>query len=226
MATLYIVATPIGNLKDITLRGLEILREADVIACEDTRHTKKLLTAYEIGKRLISCHANNPERSIAAVLEALDEGKTVAYATDAGTPGLSDPGSLLSSRVREAGHEVLPLPGPSAMTALMSVAGIGGKTLTFEGFLSPKGGRRRRRLQDLLDREENFLLYESPYRILKLLGDIADLGGERTVVIGREMTKIHEEYLVGTAKELLEELERREKVQGEFSLLVAGQKKF
>jgi 16S rRNA (cytidine1402-2'-O)-methyltransferase len=226
MAILYIVATPIGNLKDITLRGLDILREADVVACEDTRHTKKLLSAYEIGKRLISCHANNPERGIAAVLEELDADKSVAYATDAGTPGLSDPGSLLAGRVREAGHAVIPVPGPSAMTALMSVAGIGGKTLTFEGFLSPKQGRRRRRLQELLMREENFLLYESPYRILKLLGDIADLGGERKVVIGREMTKIHEEFLAGTAKELLEELEKREKTQGEFSLLVAGKKKF
>ena len=134
MAVLYILATPIGNLGDITLRGLDILREVDVVACEDTRHTKKLLSAYEIGKRLISCHANNPERGIAAVLEELDAGKKVAYATDAGTPGLSDPGSLLAGRVREAGHEVLPIPGPSAMTALMSVAGIGGKTLTFEGF--------------------------------------------------------------------------------------------
>ena len=225
MAILYIVATPIGNLKDITLRSLDILREVDMIACEDTRHTKKLLSAYEIGKRLVSCHANNPERGVVAVLAALEAEKTVAYATDAGTPGLSDPGSLLAGRVREAGHEVIPLPGPSAMTALMSVAGIGGKTLTFEGFLSPKQGRRRRRLEELLGREENFLLYESPHRILKLLGDIADLGGERKMVIGREMTKLHEEYLTGTAAELLEELEKREKVQGEFSLLVAGKKK-
>lgn len=226
MATLYIVATPIGNLRDITLRALDILSEVDAVACEDTRHTKKLLSAYELGKKLISCHANNPERGIGAVLGELETGNSVAYATDAGTPGLSDPGSLLAGRAREAGHEVIPIPGPSAMTSLMSVAGIGGKTLTFEGFLSPKQGRRRRRLEELLGREENFLLYESPYRVLKLLADIADLGKERKVVIGREMTKIHEEYLSGTAGELLEELEKREKTQGEFSLLVAGKKKF
>jgi 16S rRNA (cytidine1402-2'-O)-methyltransferase len=136
MATLSIVATPIGNLGDITLRALETLKAADVIACEDTRHTLKLLTHFEIRKPLVACYAYEEEKGAARILGLLEEGKHVAYCSDAGTPGLSDPGSLAARKAREAGHRVEPIPGPSAFAALISAAGSGGRTFTFDGFLS------------------------------------------------------------------------------------------
>jgi 16S rRNA (cytidine1402-2'-O)-methyltransferase len=142
--------------------------------------------------------------------------------SDAGTPSLSDPGSLLVRMVREAGHEIVPIPGPSAFATLLSVAGLGGKSVLFEGFLSPKPGRRRSRLRELMARPEAFVLYESPYRILKLLADIADIDGGRQLVMGREMTKMHEEIRSMTASALLEELSGRKEQKGEFALAVAG----
>ncbi len=225
MGTLYIVATPIGNLKDITLRALEILRDVDVIACEDTRHTLKLLNTYEIKKPLMSCNAKAESQAAAKIVALLDDGKDVAYASDAGTPAISDPGSLLVSEARNAGFLVLPVPGPSASAALSSVAGIRGKGFFFEGFLSPKKGRRRKRIEELAAREEPFLLYESPFRIVKLMEDLADICPERPVLIGREMTKVYEEYIDGDCKSVFEELKERAKILGEFSLLVGGKKK-
>jgi 16S rRNA (cytidine1402-2'-O)-methyltransferase len=223
MGQLCLVATPIGNLGDITLRALETLRRADAIACEDTRHTLKLLTHFEIRKPLLSCHANDEERGAARVLALLAEGKTVAYCSDAGTPGLSDPGSLLARRAREAGHEVTPLPGASAFAALVSAAGIGGRSFLFDGFTSPKSGRRRARIEELMARDESFVLYESPYRIDKLLSEIAAIDPERRVCVGREMTKIHEEFVVGTAREVLSRFSGDGERRGEFAVLVAGQ---
>jgi 16S rRNA (cytidine1402-2'-O)-methyltransferase len=223
MGQLCLVATPIGNLGDITLRALETLRRADAIACEDTRHTLKLLTHFEIRKPLLSCHANDEERGAARVLVLLAEGKTVAYCSDAGTPGLSDPGSLLARRAREAGHEVTPLPGASAFAALVSAAGIGGRSFLFDGFTSPKSGRRRARIEELMARDESFVLYESPYRIDKLLSEIAAIDPERRVCVGREMTKIHEEFVVGTAREVLSRFSGDGERRGEFAVLVAGQ---
>ena len=169
MSTLYIAATPIGNLGDITVRVLETFKTVDVIAAEDTRHTLQLLTHFEIRKPLISCRAQNEEEASKKIIGLLDEGKSVAFASDAGTPGISDPGAVLVKRVREAGHTVVPLPGASAFATLISVAGPGGKTIVFEGFLSPKPGRRRSRLRELLATGWAFVLYESPYRIVKLL---------------------------------------------------------
>jgi 16S rRNA (cytidine1402-2'-O)-methyltransferase len=222
MGTLRLVATPIGNLGDITLRALEALKTADAIACEDTRHTLKLLSHFEIRKPLLSCHANDEARGAERVIALLDEGKTVAYCSDAGTPGLSDPGSLLARRAREAGHEVTPLPGPSAFAALVSAAGMGGRSFLFDGFPSPKAGRRRSRVAELMAREESFVLYESPYRIIALMEEIALADPARRVCIGREMTKIHEEFLAGSASEVLETLKSREDPRGEFAVLVAG----
>ena len=225
MATLYIVATPIGNLGDITIRALDVLKQVDTIACEDTRHTRKLLTHYEISKSLLSCRSQNEVQAARKVIDLLEEGKDCAFVSDAGTPGLSDPGARLVEEVRGAGFGVVPLPGPSAMTSLLSVAGFGGRTLTFDGFLSPKGGKRKKRIEELLEREENFVLYESPHRILKVLADIAEKEPERKIIVGREMTKIHEEFVTGPAREVSQAFMERNSLKGEFVILVSGRKK-
>ncbi len=221
MASLYIVATPIGNLEDVTYRAVRILGEVDVVAAEDTRQTRKLLDRYGISpKMMISCRARNEEASSKGIVKLLDEGRDVAYASDAGTPGVSDPGSRLAASVREAGFPVIPLPGASAVTTLMSVAGTAGKGFVFEGFLSPKSGRRRSRLKELLQIEMIFVLYESPYRIIKLLDDLQDLAPERKILLGREITKKFEEFLSGSVAEVLAELSSRGTLKGEFALLV------
>ena len=225
MAVLFIVATLIGNLKDISLRALECLQEADLVACEDTRRSLKLLTHYGIRKPLLSCHGHNEEKASIRIAGLLEEGKKVAYLSDAGTPALSDPGSRLVRAIQDRGYPVVPLPGPSAFATLLSVAGFPDKTVTFEGFLSPKSGRRRSRLRELLQRGEAFLLYESVHRILKLLDDIAEEESGRPIVVGREMTKEFEEYLRGTAGEVKQRLQERDAVKGEFSVLVSGGKK-
>ena len=222
MGSLYIVATPIGNLADITFRAVEVLKAVEVIACEDTRHTVKLLNAYGIRKHLVSCRSGNEAKAAENLVEVLSRGGDVAYVSDAGTPVVSDPGAVLCSLVREAGFSVVPLPGASAFAALVSVAGFGGRTVTFDGFLSPKEGRRKRRLAELIEREENFLLYESPFRILKLLKNLAELAPGRRVCIGREMTKVHEEFLRGYPEEVLTELGERSSIKGEFAIMVEG----
>lgn len=222
MSNLYIVATPIGNLGDITFRALETLKSVDVVAAEDTRHTLQLLTHFEIRKPLVSCRSQNEEDAAVKIIAMLDEGKNVAFASDAGTPGVSDPGAVLVKMTREAGHTVIPIPGASAFATLLSVAGPGGKTVVFEGFLSPKPGRRRSRLRELMATGWAFVLYESPYRIVKLLADIADIEYERHVVIGREMTKLHEEIVEGSAGQLLEDFSSRSKILGEFAVFVSG----
>ena len=224
MATLFIIATPIGNLGDITFRALEILKTVDIVACEDTRRTLQLLNHFGVKARLISCRARNELMASRKILEVLDEGGNAAFASDAGTPGLSDPGSVLVRATREAGYSVIPIPGPSAFAALVSIAGGLDKSVLFEGFLSPKPGRRRSRLAELLETHEGFILYESPFRIVKLMKDLADLEGERYACLGREMTKLHEEYLSGSVLEILGQLSARERQLGEFSLYVSGKK--
>ncbi len=219
------VATPIGNLEDITLRALRILKEVDVVACEDTRHTRKLLTHFEITARLIATHAKNEEQSARGIIMLLAEGKDVAYVSDAGTPGISDPGTRLVRLVRDAGFTVVPVPGASAFSALCSVSGYTGGSILFDGFLSPKGGKRRTRLQQLLDRGEAFVLYESPFRVVKLLEDLAGLAPGRTVLVGRELTKIYEELVEGTAEEVFSEFSQRQSIKGEFVLLVSPEKR-
>ena len=218
------VATPIGNLEDITMRALNVLKSVDVIACEDTRHTSLLLSRYDIKKRTIACHAHNEEASSKGIIALLDQGQSVAYCSDAGTPGISDPGAVLAGLARDAGHTVVPVPGPSAFATLVSVAGAGGKTLIMEGFLSPKPGRRRSRLRELMATGAAVVIYESPYRITKLLTDIADIESDRRVVVGRELTKLHEEIIDGTAAEMRDEFASRTKILGEFAIFISGNK--
>lgn len=225
MSTLYIVGTPIGNLGDITYRAVETLKNVDVVAAEDTRHTLQLLTHLEIRKPLISCRAQNEKIAAQKIIQLMDEGRNIAFASDAGTPGISDPGAILAGLVRKAGHSVVPIPGPSAFATLASVAGAGGKTLIFEGFLSPKPGKRRSRLKELLSTEDAIVLYESPFRIVKLLTDIADIDNNRRVVVGRELTKLHEEIVEGTAAELRDDFTSRASIKGEFAVFISGIKK-
>jgi len=222
MATLYIIGTPIGNLGDISFRAAEILKTVDLVACEDTRRTLKLLTHLGIRVKMLSCRSHNEQFAAEKVLDALKQGQTVAYASDAGTPALSDPGAVLARAAAEAGHDVIPIPGPSAFSAILSVAGGRDKTVIFEGFLSPKPGRRKSRLRKLMAMDAACVIYESPYRILKLMGDVAEIDKDRYICLGREMTKIHEEYLRGTAAEILEILSRKKEQIGEFSLYISS----
>jgi 16S rRNA (cytidine1402-2'-O)-methyltransferase len=224
VAILYIIGTPIGNLGDISFRAVETLKTADLVACEDTRRTVKLLSHLGISVKLISCRSQNEQFAAEKVIAALGEGKTVAYASDAGTPAISDPGAVLSRLAAAAGHDVIPIPGPSAFASLVSVAGGMDKTVIFEGFLSPKAGRRRSRLRELLALEAAFVLYESPFRVLKLLADLAEFDGERYVCVGREMTKVHEEYLRGPAAEIFAKMSQKSEQLGEFSVYISGKK--
>ena len=225
MAILYIIGTPIGNLGDLSFRALETLKNVSLVACEDTRRTLKLLSHFGISVKMLSLRAQNEQLDAEKVISALKEGNDVAYVSDAGTPALSDPGTILVRKAVEAGFEAVPIPGPSAFASLVSVSGGLDKTVIFEGFLSPKSGRRRKRLRELLDTGAGFVLYESPFRLLKLLEDLADLESERYVCVGKEMTKIHEEYLRGTAGKIhLTFLEKSAKngIRGEFSVYVSG----
>jgi len=222
MAELFIIGTPIGNLGDISFRAVETLKKADLVACEDTRRTLKLLSHLGIKVKMLSCRSQNEEFAAEKVLAALNQGQTVAYASDAGTPALSDPGAVLARMAAQGGHEVIPIPGPSAFASLLSVAGGKDKTVIFEGFLSPKPGRRKSRLRELMAMNAACVLYESPFRILKLLGDIAEIDSGRYICIGREMTKIHEEFIRGSAAQVLEILEQKKEQIGEFSVYLSG----
>jgi 16S rRNA (cytidine1402-2'-O)-methyltransferase len=222
MAELFIIGTPIGNLGDISFRAVETLKKADLIACEDTRRTLKLLNHLGIKAKLLSCRSQNEEFAAGKVITALNQGQTVAYASDAGTPAISDPGAALAGMAALAGHSVIPIPGPSAFAALLSVAGGRDKTVVFEGFLSPKPGRRKSRLRELMAMDAACVLYESPFRILKLLEDIVEIDNNRYVCLGREMTKIHEEFVRGKAAEALEILVQKKEQLGEFSLYISG----
>jgi len=224
MATLYIIGTPIGNLGDICFRAVETLKKVDLVACEDTRRTLKLLNHLGIQVKMLSCRSQNEEFAAEKVISALNQGQTVAYASDAGTPALSDPGAVLAVMAAQAGHDVIPIPGPSAFAALLSVAGGRDKTVVFEGFLSPKAGRRKSRLRELMAMDAACVIYESPFRILKLLEDIAEIDSERYICIGREMTKIHEEFIRGSAAEALNILGKKREQIGEFSLYISGNK--
>lgn len=224
MSTLFIVATPIGNLNDISARALETFRNSDVIAAEDTRHTLQLLSHFEIRKHLVSCRARNEEEASKKIIDLLNDNQNVAFASDAGTPALSDPGAILVKAARKAGHTVVPIPGASAFATLLSVAGGYDKTVVFEGFLSPKPGRRRSRVQELMSQESATIFYESPFRIVKLLEVITDIDKERYVVVGREMTKLHEEIVAGSAEEILDLFQKRDKILGEFAVFVSHHK--
>jgi len=222
MAVLYMIGTPIGNLGDISFRAVETLKNADLVACEDTRRTMKLLSHLGIRVKMLSCRSHNEEFAAEKIVNALNQGQIVAYASDAGTPALSDPGAVLARAAVHAGHDVIPIPGASAFAALLSIAGGKDKTIVFEGFLSPKPGRRKSRLKELMSMDAACLLYESPFRILKLMTDIVEIDNERYVCLGREMTKIHEEYLRGSAAEVLGKLIEKKEQIGEFSVYISG----
>lgn len=220
MAELYVVATPIGNLDDITLRALEILRGSELIVCEDTRHTRKLLSHYDIHAQTAAFHAHSSGQSVETLVHRIEGLTRVSLVTDAGTPGVSDPGAILVQACREAGHRIIPIPGVSALTALVSVAGPVGRTVVFDGFLSPKSGKRKNRLSELVSRKETFVVYESPHRLVKMIADLADVFPEADVVIGREMTKAFEEIMAGSVQEVLEMLSSRSQIKGECAVLV------
>lgn len=220
MSTLYMVASPIGNMEDITLRALKVLESVSVVACEDTRHTGQLLKHFNLSKRCIACHAHNEAESAKGIIALLDRGEDVAYLSDAGTPGISDPGARLAEAVRQAGHPVVPLPGANAAVTLLSAAGNVGRTFTFEGFLSPKKGRRRRRLEELVGRGEAFVIYESPFRVVKTLEDVGEVDPAAHIVMGRELTKAFEEILSLPVGELVAVLKARPAIKGEFALVV------
>jgi 16S rRNA (cytidine1402-2'-O)-methyltransferase len=218
---LYVVATPIGNLEDISPRAVRILGEVDLIACEDTRHTRKLLDRYGIAKPLVSYHEHNEQPRAAELLGDLQAGKNIALVSDAGTPLIADPGYRLVEQARERGVTVTPLPGPCALIAALSASGLPTDSFLFHGFLPPKQGQRRKLLVELKTLEATLIFYEAPHRILETLEDIAATLGERTVVLARELTKIHEEFLRGTPAELQSALAERSSVKGEITVMVA-----
>jgi 16S rRNA (cytidine1402-2'-O)-methyltransferase len=219
---LYVVATPIGNLEDVTLRALHILESADTIAAEDTRRTRHLLTHYGISRPLISYHDHNKMRQAPRILALLQQGQSVALVTDAGTPGIADPAYYLLQHLLAHDMPIIPIPGPTAVTAALSAAGLPTDRFVFEGFLPVKAGRRRQRLERLGHEPRTIVLYESPHRLLKLLQEIVThLGAERRVVIARELTKRFEEIRRGTAASLLDELQHQT-MRGEYTVLIAG----
>lgn len=221
MSTLYAVATPIGNLKDMTYRAVEVLKDVDVIAAEDTRCTSNLLKHYNITqKKLISFHSHNELNSTKGIIKMLDDGLNVAICTDAGTPCISDPGARLVEALKSTEHKVVPIPGASAATCLVSIAGNCGKEWLFEGFLPKTAGKQKKQLEKLLSYDVAFIIYESPFRILKLLNLISSLSPKRNITLAREMTKMHEEIISASAKDMLKEFEKRDNIKGEFALLV------
>lgn len=217
--TLYVVATPIGNLEDLTLRALRVLKEVDLIACEDTRRTRTLLARYTISTAVTSYFEHNKLRKGEVLLRLLREGRSIALVTDAGTPGISDPGFLLVKEAREAGIRVVPVPGPSAVVAALSAAGIPAERFVFEGFLPAKPGRRLKRLKALRELETTVVLYEAPHRLLKTLGAVREVFGEVPLVVARELTKQFEEVRVGPPSAQLAHFGDRA-IKGEFTLVI------
>ena len=221
--TLYVVATPLGNLEDITFRAVRTLKEVAVVACEDTRRTVKLLNRYEIRTPLFIYHDYNKERAGAQLLSRLKEGNHVALVSDAGTPGISDPGYEMVREAIAAGIHVEIVPGPSALVAALVVSGLPTDHFVFEGFLPARREKRRKALQQLSQEARTLVLYESPNRVAAFLADAADvLGGQRRGCIVRELTKVHEEILRGTLDELAAELGGRESVLGEVTVVIGG----
>jgi 16S rRNA (cytidine1402-2'-O)-methyltransferase len=217
---LYVVATPIGNLEDITYRAVRILREAGLIACEDTRHTRKLLDHYGIEGKLVSYHEHNEAERAQELVERLLEGVSVAQVSDAGMPGISDPGYRVIKSAIEQGIAVVPVPGPSALIAALAASGLPTDAFEFRGFLPAKSGQRRTELESIRPREHTMIFYEAPHRIHESIDDIvAVLGPERPIVIARELTKVHEEFLRGTVREVAENIRDRE-LKGEITILI------
>lgn len=218
---LYIVATPIGNLEDITLRALRILREVDVIAAEDTRHSLKLLNHFAITKPLVSYWSEKEQVKAEEILDKLKSGLSVALISDAGTPGISDPGSVLIKRAIEEKIDIIPIPGPSAHIAALSVSGIPTEEFIFLGFLPSKSGQRQKHLHELKHDTRTLIFYEAPHRLLQALADIQEILGDRRAALAKEISKIHEEVLRGTLSEVLASLRTR-MIAGEYVIIVEG----
>lgn len=220
--TLYVVGTPLGNLEDMTFRAIATLREADAIAAEDTRHTGKLLHYFQIKTPQISYHDHNCRSRIPEVLDRLQRGQAIALVSDAGMPGISDPGYELVRACREVSIPVVPIPAASAAVTALSVSGLPSDRFVFEGFLPTKGRERRDRLEQLKAETRTILLYESPHRLVQTLTDlVAQWGGDRPLVIAREITKLHEEFWRGTLQSALKDYQHRNPI-GEYTLVIAG----
>jgi 16S rRNA (cytidine1402-2'-O)-methyltransferase len=220
----YVVATPIGNLGDITLRAIETLKSADLILCEDTRETKKLLDKYNISKPTMSYHAQSKLAKIDKIFELLEEGKNIALVSDAGTPGISDPGALLVSKIKEKfsdSVQIIPIPGATALITALSASGLPTHKFTFLGFLPHKKGRETL-FKEIAGTKRTMIFYESPHRILKTLESLVKFCPDKKVCIARELTKIFEEFKTGTPVEVLEYFQNnKEKQRGEFTIIVA-----
>jgi 16S rRNA (cytidine1402-2'-O)-methyltransferase len=218
---LYLVATPIGNLEDITLRALRILREAAKIACEDTRHTRKLLARYEIHAMLVSYHEHNEMALAPKLAAAIAAGATIALVTDAGTPSISDPGHRLVTACLELGLAVVPVPGASPETPAMNTPGLPPDAFTFVGFLPSRSGKRRKAIRDLANEPRSLVFYEAPHRLIESLADAREILGNRRAAVARELTKVYEEFLRGTLEELLAHL-REKPPRGEITVVIAA----
>jgi 16S rRNA (cytidine1402-2'-O)-methyltransferase len=219
-STLYLVATPIGNLEDITLRALRTLKECDLIAAEDTRRTGVLLKHFGISKPMLSYFQFNEAKRSEEILERLRRGEKIALVTDAGSPGISDPGERVVKAAIAAGFRVESVPGPSALVAALTASGLPADEFHFIGFLPHKSGQRRKKLESLASIEGTLVLYESPYRIEKLLGELKEIFPERSIALARELTKKFEEFLRGKPAQLLEQMQKRS-IKGEFVVMIA-----
>jgi 16S rRNA (cytidine1402-2'-O)-methyltransferase len=219
--TLFLVATPIGNLEDVTARALRVLREADLVAAEDTRHTRRLLEHFGIPAQVVSLHEHNERARAASLVERVQSGQDVALVTDAGSPGIADPGYPVVRAAVAAGVRVESVPGPSAVITALQVSGLPTDAFLFAGFLPPKGAARRRRLEELSAHRETVVVFESPHRIEACLSDLEAVWGERPVALARELTKLHEQVLRGTAGEVRAAL-RAEWKRGEMVLVLGG----
>lgn len=222
MSTFYVIATPIGNLEDITLRAIRILKEVDIVLCEDTRVTKKLFEKYSISTPSLSYHAQSRETKVDIILNKIKDGKNIALVTDAGTPGISDPGSLLISKIRERypGLKIISIPGPSALTSALSISGVPTHEFLFLGFMPHKKGRETM-FKEIASNERTIVFYESTHRILKTLESLTKI--DKRITLVREITKIYEEVLQGSAEEILKILNNiPEKQKGEFVVIVSN----
>lgn len=223
--TLYVVSTPIGNLEDISLRALRVLGEVEGIAAESVRHTRVLCERYGIKAKLTSYNQHNRKTRGPELLGRLKSGRDMALVTNAGAPGVSDPGVLLVNQALKEGIRVCPVPGPSAVTAALSAAGLRAERFLFFGFLSPKRGRRKKELRGLEPQPHTLVLFEAPHRLVATLEDMIEILGDRPMVIFKEMTKMFEQVMAGTSRELLERIRPAGEVRGEYTLVVAGREK-
>ena len=221
VGTLYVVATPIGNLEDITLRALRVLKEVDVIAAEDTRHTQILLSHYGIHTPLTSYHEHNEKTKARQLMSRLERGEQIALVSDAGTPAISDPGYRLAVEAIRGGIPVIPIPGASALTAVLSAGGLPTDRFVFEGFLPAKKQERRARLRALSSETGTLVIYEAPHRLTETLNDLVEILGDRETVLAREVSKVHEEFLRGRLTEVAKQIAGRE-IKGELTLLIGG----